>query len=648
MAFKDYSVVPAQNTQLSDGTYVGPNMLRNKVRPALQRIAADGRETYDELKAQISAIPAGPPGDDGEDGKDGQMLVQGGAAIANTRADLAALAGTAGGGAAFLMEEGRFGLFEWNPANLAAQVAADTQQGIYVAPAGQTGSGGAWERVIDGPINVRWFGAKRDNATNDSAAFAGAYATLKAIKPSNQNFGYSFSLPRLYIPHGEYFLGSWTWDIDLALIVEGDMPFSSGGGGTALRWSPGVTGIRVQAYNTGGAGNGAETTPERPYSGNGTLIRHLSLNSTFDGTEGEAHGVHLRSKAMLDSVFIAGFRGDGVHANSYDMVANCNGSALTNVFVQNCRNGFYLYGSDVNNVAMYNPQIFLCRRFGIYMRENIGSQIWGGDTSSNGQIAGFPTMTVYNSKLYQALPGQGPWCKANPPTGTTADNQGWHNIYPGDVHVASAARPLWIANTYNFRDGGSIKSEGSSQYGVIAGHYREGDQGDSFLSGAFLVLGGTFSAVAHDGLPWGGMLTSEGGALLMPRNLNVKNQINLDGSNAYFGPAASTSGSFVGHARGFGAASWQFLTGANSNVFGGSIGGAGTELSLNTGTGGGRVFHDYSEIYRWNTNGIDLRPGKTINFASIVNAADDAAAATAGVPVGSVYRNGSALMVRTS
>lgn len=53
MSFKDYSLTPADNTALGDGTYIGPNMLRNKVRPALQQIAADGKELSDAV------LPAG-------------------------------------------------------------------------------------------------------------------------------------------------------------------------------------------------------------------------------------------------------------------------------------------------------------------------------------------------------------------------------------------------------------------------------------------------------------------------------------------------------------------------------------------------------------------------------------------------------------
>lgn len=54
MAFKDYSPNPANNETLGDGTYIGANMLRNKVRPALQQLAADGREAYDDLLGKMA------------------------------------------------------------------------------------------------------------------------------------------------------------------------------------------------------------------------------------------------------------------------------------------------------------------------------------------------------------------------------------------------------------------------------------------------------------------------------------------------------------------------------------------------------------------------------------------------------------------
>lgn len=46
MPFKDYSLNPSANTEIGDGLFIGPNMDRNNVRPALQQLAADGRDLY--------------------------------------------------------------------------------------------------------------------------------------------------------------------------------------------------------------------------------------------------------------------------------------------------------------------------------------------------------------------------------------------------------------------------------------------------------------------------------------------------------------------------------------------------------------------------------------------------------------------------
>lgn len=56
--------------------------------------------------------------------------------------------------------DGREGNFRWDSSDLSTEVTADTQQGIYVAPASDpTGASGAWVRVYSGAVNVEWFGA---------------------------------------------------------------------------------------------------------------------------------------------------------------------------------------------------------------------------------------------------------------------------------------------------------------------------------------------------------------------------------------------------------------------------------------------------------------------------------------------------------
>lgn len=109
-----------------------------------------------------------------------------------TIADLHLISGSSGRQAVQVMEAGRGGLFKWDGSNLSVQVAADTQSGIYVAPAAApTGASGAWVRQYSGDqVNVKWFGAKGDwnevakTGTDDRTAIiaAAAFAAANNIR----------------------------------------------------------------------------------------------------------------------------------------------------------------------------------------------------------------------------------------------------------------------------------------------------------------------------------------------------------------------------------------------------------------------------------------------------------------------------------
>lgn len=72
---------------------------------------------------------------------------------------------------ALLTEEGREGIFLWQPSDYSTYVAADIAEGIFLEADAIAASTGAWVRVYD-EVDVRWFGAVGDgsDATSSFAA----------------------------------------------------------------------------------------------------------------------------------------------------------------------------------------------------------------------------------------------------------------------------------------------------------------------------------------------------------------------------------------------------------------------------------------------------------------------------------------------
>lgn len=79
----------------------------------------------------------------------------------------------------YLTETGRAGYFKFSVANLSAEVAADTQNGVYVPPnADTTGASGAWVRMFNGALHIDWFGGVGDGVTDSTAAWTSALAMV--------------------------------------------------------------------------------------------------------------------------------------------------------------------------------------------------------------------------------------------------------------------------------------------------------------------------------------------------------------------------------------------------------------------------------------------------------------------------------------
>lgn len=95
--------------------------------------------------------------------------------------------------------DGGGGVFYYDEAS-----SADDDGGTIIAP---TEGSGRWKRVHSGAVDVRWFGAKGDGETDDSAAFAAALdvalasCTYAYSGTGDKNTGWS-----IYIPGGDYLI----------------------------------------------------------------------------------------------------------------------------------------------------------------------------------------------------------------------------------------------------------------------------------------------------------------------------------------------------------------------------------------------------------------------------------------------------------
>lgn len=98
------------------------------------------------------------------------------------------------------VNDGYGGTFVWVSTNEAASVTIDTQGALFVAPdSAPTGASGAWKRIYDGELNLKWFGAKGDNSTDDTTA---AQAWISACR----NFTISG-----FVPEGDYKVDNLTF-----------------------------------------------------------------------------------------------------------------------------------------------------------------------------------------------------------------------------------------------------------------------------------------------------------------------------------------------------------------------------------------------------------------------------------------------------
>lgn len=476
----------------------------------------------------------GAKGDKGDPGTPGTPGANAGTVGTNaaTRAALKAVASPVNRLAAFLTEQGREGVFVWEPTILIATHQGDTLEGIYIAP--NPAANGAWVRQFTGHVDVRWFGAKGDNTTNDGPAFTAALAFLKSRRIQ---FAYGSGAGSLFIPAGRYFLGTTTLDLTFGTGLIGEAAGqSAGSGGTILRWTSPTTGIRTQAVNTvGGTGFNAAWTD---YSAGRADIRDLSLDGGFNPAtmqESEAHGIQLRVTATVSNVNIFNFAGNGVHVaaaagGGEGIEGNANVAYFERVFVQGCRNGLFFDSADANACTILSCNANANRRWGFWDSSFLGNTYIGCHTAANGfdgAANSVATACTMNGHRYFVIKDQGTEASTNPPSGTIADNAYWGYLGEGGVYSGC---PAWVSGTA-FRDGGAYRSDGFNSPNVFLGCYSENDQGSAQIERPSVIVGGLIS-VAKTGDP-GGQL-SAGTRAIQVDNLFATGYVRAYGQSTFY------------------------------------------------------------------------------------------------------------------
>lgn len=468
--------------------------------------------------------------------KDGNPVAFGGIESFINRAALAG-APAAANKVVWLAEAGREGLFQFSTGDKSALVTADPRQGVYIAPStSPTGTAGAWVRKIQHPgFNVRWFGCAADDATDDSAAFTAAIALLKVLAV-NDDGTYKGS-DRLRVPAGSYYMGTTTLDITHMLIIEGEGAGLDGGKSSKLRWGLATTGIRVQVHNTSGAG----VVDGPHYSGMGCVIRGLYLQGAFNTgvtAEAEAHGIHLKGRALIEDCRINIFQGDGIYIRATagggaPSEGNANSFIINRVITWQCRNGIYIDGADVNAGETRMVDTRFNRQWGIWDSSFLGNSHYNPHSDGNGASTGADTATMgasvvsYSGNRYGVKVGQAVGAQTNAPSGTTADNTWWYYMFAGGPVAPSI--PTWF-NGIVIREGGSYYTDNANASNIFVNPYSENGQNFAQASTSTTILGGNTT--------WKGGAWARGalGAMVLDKML-VNSDFNLAGPQGYFGDA---------------------------------------------------------------------------------------------------------------
>lgn len=419
--------------------------------------------------------------------------------VVTTRTELASLTA----GVYYLNEAGREGTFVWSSANLSVEVAADTQQGLYVAPASDTtGATGAWVRKFAGPAIATWFGVSTSGtATTNATAINQALTTLQNLGSTFD--GYGVGGIALHIPAGLYLFNT-AITVSYSAVITGEFAGMFSGGGTKLEFTNGTGGIEIAATN-----------------GWARLEGLWLKGSAAAAVPGSAkHGLQTRGKVIASNMFIQSFD-HGIHCDGTPGF-NCNGSSFENIACQDNAWGTYTDGPDGNNIQFTNVSCIGNQLGGHFDSSFLGCIYVGGDLSTNGSYnSTYRNRCTDTGHIYMCLAGQEAWCSANAPTGAATSNQGW--IYIGDG-AAAADQPQWTAaQTWYFSAPYAMDPNNNNARSVFRDIYVEPNQNPAIMTwpGVSYVGSDTQNILTPDGSAYFGVIRSGFNGVLSIGGINA-------------------------------------------------------------------------------------------------------------------------------
>lgn len=298
-----------------------------------------GRVRWKEL-IRVGPIPTGPQG------------IAGDVAKVADRVALAAIVAPPAKTTRFLAEGGRAGLFAFDASNLAAAVAADTAQAIYVPPAADvTGASGAWVRKYSGGADARWFGAIADGVTDN-------YVALQAWL----DFGGD-----LWLPFGEWYCSQRLqarksmrvrgagYGFDARIVGYDNMP------GSRIRFPAGQGGLIAWTQTTNADTSDVVGNPGLYFTQEGAWYSTFEDFALIGANAGAAvTGFETRARVQVRNVHCLQFKGKGFDvqgtADIDDPSSDYGNVALTTLYA--CRavecglDGFNVRGRDSSVVLL--------------------------------------------------------------------------------------------------------------------------------------------------------------------------------------------------------------------------------------------------------------------------------------------------------